>query len=91
MNVLGDDDAVFYRSGKLPLVILAKMEHHIFRRRALLKREVQPLEREEIDPYRLKLPLLYRHILDVSKLVMPTGSVGKRKHTTGGATAYNLW
>ena len=78
---------MFYRSGKLPLVILAEMKHHFRVRLAILKGEVQPLEREELDRYRLKLPLLHRHKEDVSKVVMPTGSVGERPHTTDGAIA----
>ena len=46
------------------------------------------LEREKLDPYRLKLQLLQRQIVDVSELVMPTGSGGKRPHKTGGPIAY---
>jgi len=40
--------------------------------------DVQSLERLELDPYRLKFPVLNRHILDVSNLVMPKGSGGER-------------
>ena len=82
---------MFYRSRKLPLVILAEMKHHFCGRRSILKRDVQPLEREELDPYRLKLPLLHRHIVDVSKLVIPTGSGGEHPHTKDGAIANELW
>jgi hypothetical protein len=67
------------------------MKHHFRGRHTLLERDVQPLERENLDPYRLKLPLLHRHLVNVSDLVMPTGSGGKRPHTTGGAIAYKLW
>jgi hypothetical protein len=67
------------------------MKHHFCGRRAVLERDVQPLERENLDPYRLKLPLLHRHIVDVSELVMPTGSGGERPHITDGAIAYKLW
>ena len=89
--MLGDAKAMFYRSGKLPLVILTEMKHHFSWRHAILKGDVQPLEREEHDQYRLKLLLLHRYIVDVSKLVMPTGSGGECPHTTGGAIAYELW
>jgi len=51
---------------------------------------VQSLERDKRDPYRLKFPLVHRHILDVSELVMPTGSGRKRSHTAYGAIAYKL-
>ena len=53
-------------------------------RRSILKRDMQPLEREEIDPYKQKLPLLHGNIVHVSELVMPTGSVRNRPHTTDG-------
>ena len=79
-----DFDAIFYRSGKLPLVILAEMKHQFSGRRAILKGDVQPREVDDLDPYRLKLPL------DVSKLVMPTGSGGERPHTKDCAIAYEL-
>ena len=67
------------------------MKHHVFGRRAVLEGDVQPLEFEELDPYRLKFTLLHRHILDVSELVMPTGSVGERPYKPDGAIAYKLW
>jgi len=82
---------MFYRSGILPLVIIAKLKHHICGRCAVLKGEVQPFQREELDPYKTKLPLLHQHTLDVWKLVMPTGSVGELPHTTDGALAKVLW
>ena len=66
------------------------MKHHFGGRRAVLEWDVQPLEREELDPYRLKLPLLHRHIVDVSELVMSTRNGGERPHTTDGAFAYKL-
>jgi hypothetical protein len=75
-------DAIFYRSSKLSLVILAEMKHHFCAGRAILEGDVRPLEREELDPYTLKLLLVHRHILDVSKLVLSTGSGGERRHRT---------
>ena len=57
----GDADAMIYRSRKLPLVILAEMKHHFCGGPGILKGDVQPIEREELNPYRLKLPLLHRH------------------------------
>ena len=51
---------------------------------------MQPLEREELDPHKLKLPLLHRHIVDVTELVMPTGSGGERPYKPDGAIAYKL-
>ena len=67
------------------------MKHHVCGSRALLEGDLQPLEGEEIDSYRLKLPLLLRHIVDVSELLMPTESRGERPHTTDGAIAYKFW
>jgi len=61
----GDANAIFKRSGKFPLVILAKMKHQFCGRLAILKGDVQPLKRKELYPCRLKLPLLQQHILDV--------------------------
>ena len=49
--------------------ILAEMKHHICKCRVILEEDVQPLQREELDPYFLKLPLLHRHIFDVSELI----------------------
>ena len=66
------------------------MKHHFFRRHAILEWDMQSLEREKIDPNRLKLPLLYRHILDDAELVMSTGSGWKRPHTAYGAIGYKL-
>jgi len=54
------------------------------------RRGREAFEREKLDAYRLKLPLLHRHIVEVSELVMRTGSGGKRPHTTDGAIAYKL-
>jgi len=75
---------------KLPLVILAEMKHHFCRRHTIFEWNVQYLERDKLDPNRLKLPPLYRHILDVSELVMLTGSGRKRSHTAYGAIGYKL-
>ena len=52
------------------------MKQHIYGCLAILKGDVQPLEREELDPYGLKLPLLHGHILVVSKLVCRHEAVG---------------
>jgi len=56
--------------------MLAEMKHHIYGRRAIFESDVQALEREELDPYRLKLPLLHRHIVNLSELVKLTGNGG---------------
>jgi len=56
------------------------MKHHFCGHRGNLEGDVQPLEREELDPYRLRLPLLHRKIVDVSELVLSTGSGGERPH-----------
>jgi hypothetical protein len=37
------------------------------------------------------LPLLHRHILDVSEIIMLTGSGRKRAHTANCAFADKLW
>ena len=66
------------------------MKHHFCRRHTIFEWNVQSLEREKLDPNRLKLPLLYRHILDVSEFVKPTGSSGKRPHTAYGAITYKM-
>ena len=76
---------------KLPLVILAEMKDHIFGRYAVFEGDVQSLEREELDPNRLKLSLLHWHILAFSELVISRGNIGKRPHTAYGAIAYKLW
>jgi len=70
--------------------MLAEMKHHFCRRHNILEWDVQSLEREKLDPNRLKLPLLHRHILDVSELVMSAGSDRKRPHTAYGDIAYKL-
>ena len=54
----------------LPLVIIAKIKHHICVSYAVFEWDVQSLKREKLDPNRLKLSVLHRHILDVSELVM---------------------
>ena len=41
-------------------------------RYAVFEGDVQSIEREKLNPNRLKLLLLQRHILDVSELVAPT-------------------
>ena len=64
------------------------MKHHFCGRHTVFDGNVQSLEREKFDPNGLKLPLLHRHTVDLSELVMSTGSVGKRPHTTDGAIAY---
>jgi len=74
----------------LPLVILAEMKHHFCRLHTIFEWNVQSLEREKLYPNRLKLPLLYWHILDVSELVMSTGNILKRPHTAYGAIGYKL-
>ena len=74
-----------------PLVFLAEMKHHICGRRAVLEGDLQPLEREELDPHGLKFPLFHRHLVNVSELVMPTKSGGERPHTTDRAIAYKMW
>jgi len=71
--------------------ILAEIKHHFCGCRAILEGDLQRLEREELDPYRLKLPLLHRHIVDVSELVISIGSGAERPHTTDGANANELW
>ena len=66
------------------------MKHHFCGRHAVLEGDVQQLERVKLDPFKLKISLLHRHVLDVTDLVMPTGSIGKRPHTADGAIAYKL-
>ena len=66
------------------------MKHHFCGRRAILEEDVQPLEREELDPYKLKFPLLQRRIVDVTELAMLTGSFGEGPHKTDGAISYKL-
>jgi hypothetical protein len=90
MNVLGGMLTQCFIAKKIPLLIVAKMKHHFCGRHAILEGNMQFLEREKLDPYRLKLPLLYRHIIDFSELVMPTGIGAKRSQTTDGAIAYKL-
>ena len=67
-----------------------EIKHHFCGRYAVFEGDVQSLEREKLDPNRLTLPLLHRYILDVSELVILTGSGGKRPHTAYGAIAYKL-
>ena len=67
------------------------MKHHFFRPQTVLEGDVQSFEREKLDPNRLKLCLLHRHILDVLEPVMSTASSGKRPHTAYSAIAYKLW
>ena len=67
------------------------MKHHFCGLRAVLEWDVLPLEREELDPYRLKLLQHHRHIVDVSEFVMSTGNGGERQHTTDDGIAYKLW
>ena len=66
------------------------MKHHFCRRHTIFEWNLQSLEREKLDPNGLKLPLLHRHILDVSELVMSTGSGRKRPHTAYGDIGYKL-
>ena len=56
----------------------------------MLNVDVQTLQREKIDQYRLKLLLIHRYKVEVSKLMMSTGSSGERPHTTGCAIEYEL-
>ena len=81
---------MFYRRRKLPRLILAEMKHTCGRR-AILKGNVQPIEREELEPYRLKLPLLHRHRMDVSKHVIPTEIGVERPHSTDGSFTNEMW
>jgi len=67
------------------------MTNNFCGRRAVLEGDMQHLVREELDTYRLKLPLLHRHIVDVPELVVPTGRRGERPHTMDFAIAYKLW
>ena len=66
------------------------MKHHICRLYTIFECNVQSLEREKLDPNRVKLPLHHRHILEVSELVMLTGSGPKRPHTPYGYIGYKL-
>ena len=59
-------------------------------RRAILEGDVQPFEREEIDQYRLKLPLQHRHKINVSELVLSTIRGEERQHTTAVLTPTNF-
>jgi len=54
----------------LPLVIFPKMKHHLRGRCAVLEGDLQPLGHHELDSNVLKTPLLYRHTIHVSKLVL---------------------
>ena len=56
---------IFYRIGKLPRVIIANLKQHICGRVAILKGNVQSLERLKLDPYGLKLLLLHKIIVVV--------------------------
>ena len=67
------------------------MKHHLCGCRSIFNGYVQPLEREELYPDSLKLPLIHRHIVDVSELVMRTASGVERPHKTDGDFAYKLW
>ena len=67
------------------------MKHQFCERAAILERDVQPHEREELDQYGLKWLLPHWHIVDVSKLVMSARRGGELPHTTDGAVAYELW
>ena len=51
-----DVDEMFYRGGssRSKEVILAKMKLHFCEHRAILDRDVKPLECEDLDPYGLK-------------------------------------
>jgi len=46
------------------------MKHHFCGRRAVLEGDVQPLGRQEFYSNVLKSPLLDRHVIHVSKLVL---------------------
>jgi len=66
------------------------MKHQFCRRHTIFEWNVQSLKREKLDPHMLKLPLLHRHLLDVSELVMSNGSGRKHPHTAYGAIGYKL-
>jgi len=76
----------------LPLVILAKKNHHIRGHRAVCKGDVQTLGRQEIVSNVLKSALLNWHVLHVPKFVLAQG-VGlepKRPYATEGAVDQEL-
>ena len=66
------------------------MKHHFCRRHTIHEWNVQTLDREILEPKRLKLLLLHRNILNVSELVMSTGSGWKRPHTAYGDMRYKF-
>ena len=51
-----DDDTMFYSKKVITLVILAEMKDHFCGLYAVFDGDVQSLEREKLDPNRLKLP-----------------------------------
>ena len=89
MSIYGCLRHVLYR---LPLVIVAKMKHHLRRHSAVLKGDVQTLGRQELHSNVLEPALLHRHVLHVPKLVLANG-VGveqKRPYESDGAVAQEL-
>jgi len=79
--------AMFYID--LPLVIFAKMKHKFRRHRAVPKRDVETLGRQDLDSNVQKSALLHRHVLHVPKLVLTHCVVveTKRLYATDGAVA----
>jgi len=57
----------------LPIVILAKMNHHSCGHSAIRKGDVQTLGRQELDSNVLKLALVNRHVLHFPKLLLAHG------------------
>ena len=66
------------------------MKHHFCGRHTFLEWDIQYIEREKLEPKSLKLPLLHRHILDVSELLISAGIGRKCPHTAYGVIAYKL-
>jgi len=60
----------FIKFNFLQIVIFPKIKHQICGSRAVLEVDVQPLRHQELDPNFLKLPMLDRHIIHVSKHVL---------------------
>jgi len=85
-----DAYAVFYIV--LPLVIHAKMMHHIRRHSAVLKGDMQTFGRQEIHSNVLKSALLHWHVLHVLKLVLTHGFrvQPKRPYAMDGAVTQEL-
>ena len=82
-----ESDASF--SQKLPLVILAEMNHYFHGLSADREGDVQTFGRQEFDSNILESALLHRHVLHVPKLVLAHGFgvEPKRPYTADGAVA----